>query len=165
MAAVLAVVLIVPCVTAQTSASLSGTILDPSGAAVPNADVTIRNQATNDRRTTQSNASGYFTFASLPVGNYTVEINAGGFAPWQRPDINLNAGDQRALTGINLQIGGANTQVTVSTQTSEVPTDNGMRSALISSQEMEKLSTIDRDATELLGILPGMSVASSGAFR
>lgn len=66
------------------------------------------------------------------------------------------------LTGISLQVGGANTEVTVSAESAQVPTDNGTRSALISQQEIEKLCTIGRDATELLGILPGMAVSSSG---
>lgn len=63
---------------AQTSASLSGTVLDPSGAAIPGATVTIQNQATNDPRTTTANQDGYFTFASLGVGTYTVTVNAVG---------------------------------------------------------------------------------------
>lgn len=147
---------------AQTSASLSGTVQDPSGAAIPGATVLIQNQATKDTRTTTTNGAGFFTAASLGAATYNVTITAPGFTSWQRNDVSLNAGDARTLTNINLQLGQSSTAVTVSADVAEVPVDNGTRSSLISSQEIERLSTIGRDATELLGILPGMSVASSG---
>ena len=146
----------------QMAANLSGTVTDPSGAVVANATVTLQNQQTNDIRTSATNSDGLFTFAAVNAGTYTLHVEVTGFAPWNLPGIQLNAGDQRTLSTIVLQVNTAATQTTVSAESAIIPPNNASRSALISSEEMEKLAIVGRDATELLTILPGMSIASSG---
>ena len=64
---------------AQTTASIKGTVTDPSGAAVSGAKVTIRNAAQGIERTTQTNSTGYYEVPALPPGTYTVEVQGQGF--------------------------------------------------------------------------------------
>jgi hypothetical protein len=64
---------------AQDTASITGTITDPSGAAVPNAQVAVKNAEHGISRTSTSNGSGDFLFASLPIGSYDLTITAEGF--------------------------------------------------------------------------------------
>ena len=61
------------------SSSLSGTVTDPSGAVVPNARVTVHNDANGQERTVQTNGSGAYTVTNLPAGDYTVRVEAPGF--------------------------------------------------------------------------------------
>src|SRR5215472_6644134 len=63
----------------QSTATLSGTITDSSGATVPNAEVTAINQATSVSSSTQSDSVGAYLFPSLPIGKYRIEVTASGF--------------------------------------------------------------------------------------
>src|SRR5205807_4146177 len=70
----------------------TGTVTDPSGAAVPNAKVTITNQATNLSVSTTTNQTGAYTAKELPVGTYTIKIEAPGFKTFSDVGVALNAG-------------------------------------------------------------------------
>ena len=71
--------LLVPLAHAQFGSSLSGTVLDSTNAAIPNASVTLTNAATQQTQTTTSNATGFYRFSELAPGNYSVVVTAGGF--------------------------------------------------------------------------------------
>src|SRR5260370_30093554 len=70
----------------------SGTVTDPSGAAVPNAKVTITNQATNLSVTVVSNQTGSYSARELPVGTYKITVEASGFKTFADVNVVLNAG-------------------------------------------------------------------------
>jgi len=63
----------------ESTADVTGTVLDASGAVIPGATVTLRQSAPRTIRTTVSNAAGRFALAALPVGSYRVEISSPGF--------------------------------------------------------------------------------------
>ena len=85
---VLLLAVMVPMGSAQTTtAALGGTVYDASGAVVPKADVTLKNEASGDTRHTVSNGDGYFTFAAVPPATYTVSITAEGFKRWEAKGI------------------------------------------------------------------------------
>src|SRR5450759_489652 len=65
-------------VFAQSTATIQGTVTDATGALVPNATVSVRNQNTGEERTTQSDSAGAYVVPSLPVGTYRVEVKAPG---------------------------------------------------------------------------------------
>src|SRR3974377_248401 len=78
-------------------ATLTGVVSDPSGAVVPGATVRLRNEASGSLRDTVTNAEGYYTFASVPVGNYTyaLEVEAKGFITYKGSGIAFTGGDKR----------------------------------------------------------------------
>ena len=155
-------VLVIPA-KPQTTASLSGTVTDTTGAILPGAKVTLTNEGTRDTRETQSNQSGYFTFAGLYPGSYTVHISAQGFRDWQKTGIAVNPGDTRLLSGISLEVGGTNQTVEVSAVGGEItPVDSGERSALLSYKDIERLAIQSRNLSELLKILPGVTATANG---
>src|ERR1700733_12265676 len=81
-AALLFVLLLVaslPAFGQLTTADILGTVTDASGAVVPNAQVTVTNQGTQEKRTTTSNASGDYLFSLLPPGHYSVQVTEKGF--------------------------------------------------------------------------------------
>jgi len=93
------------CVAQQLTGTLIGTALDSSGAAVPNAKVTMKNDLSGDVRTTLTNGTGYFTITAIRPGTYTVVVSAQGFKQWQQAGLVFNQGDSRSLPNITLQIG------------------------------------------------------------
>jgi hypothetical protein len=148
---------------AQTTASVSGNVLDSSGAAIPNATVVLINTASGDRHEVTSNSAGYFTFAGVIPGTYTVDITVTGFRRLEQNNITVNPGDIRSLGNLNLTVGGTNDTVTVESSASELaPQDSGERSALLSTKEIQRLPIESRNLSELLKILPGTTTTSSG---
>src|SRR6266436_6034609 len=85
-------------------ATLTGTILDPSGAAVVGAKSTATNPATQFARSTESSAAGIYTFAGLPVGAYEVGVDAMGFKSSKLTGITLAVGAVATLD-VHLEIG------------------------------------------------------------
>src|SRR5437588_7848522 len=76
----------------QLTGTLSGTVTDSAGAVVPNAKVTMKNEASGDIRTSVSNGSGYFSITAVQPGSYSVSVEAPGFKTWQRGSIGFSQG-------------------------------------------------------------------------
>ena len=76
----------------SSSGSLDGTVLDASGAIVPGANVTLKNQSSGDERQAVSNGAGFFSFAAVPPGTYTVRVERQGFVTWAAKDIPIGFG-------------------------------------------------------------------------
>jgi hypothetical protein len=145
-----------------TTASLGGTVTDATGAVIPTASVAATNQRTGDKRTIQANGDGVFSFSALPVGDYTVDITAKGFATYEQKDLHLDPGDQRTIRDIHMAAASTNTTVEVTSAQDRINLDSGEQSSLITSSEIEHLSVQGRDVTELLKILPGMAISNGG---
>jgi hypothetical protein len=143
------------------TASLSGTVTDSTGAIIPSASVLLRNNLNGDKRTIKSNSAGFFTFAGVSSGDYTITISAPGFSQLTEHGIHLDPGDSRNLPQLALKPGGATETVTVEAQT-DIPLDTGERSDLITAEQIKHLSVEGRDVTELLKTLPGFAIANQG---
>ena len=97
----------------SVSATLGGTVTDQSGAAIPNANITVKNAATGIERQVVTNEQGRYVVPLLPPSEYTVAVNRDGFAPTEIQQVILNANDQRSLN-IQLKVGEVSGSVTVS---------------------------------------------------
>jgi Carboxypeptidase regulatory-like domain len=146
----------------QVSATINGTVTDSSGAVVPNASVTLTNEATQEKRVSVSNDSGYFAFPALLAATYTIHIDAKGFQGFQQAGIQLNTGDVRSLTKLSLEVGSESQTVEVQTSTQIIPVDNGQRAALLDSKDIQQLAIEGRNLSELLKVLPGVTSAANG---
>jgi hypothetical protein len=147
-----------------TTASLSGTVTDPTGAVVSKAKVVLTGQATGATRNTVSNGSGEFSFSAVPTGDYSLEIYAKGFETLTLNGIHLDPQDDRVLRGLKLSVGAESEAVTVDATTAGITTDSGEISSLISAEDIKHLAIEGRDVTELLKILPGFTpVTTSNA--
>lgn len=103
----------VPAVFGQAiSGSISGTVIDPAGAVIAGANITITNVATNATRTTATDANGVFVFTNLAPGNYKVKIEKEGFGPQEIPNVQVLLGRDTAIKP-TLQVGAAGGEVTV----------------------------------------------------
>src|SRR5262245_55097370 len=88
-AAVFAVFSQLPVMAQFTTASLSGSILDPAGSVIPDAKVTIANVGTGYTQTVNSDGSGAFLFSTLPVGAYRLSVEKAGFSTYVQEGIEL----------------------------------------------------------------------------
>lgn len=150
-------------VAQQLTGTLSGTAFDSAGAAVPNASVALKNQASGDTRTTVTDASGHFVITAVQPATYSVNITASGFRPWQENDIVMNQGDARQIPNIKLQVGGNTTSVEViGGGAAVVPTDTPEISTSLNEKMINDFPLQGRDAGELLKIMPGMALNNPG---
>ena len=108
--------------------TLTGTVTDPSGAVVPQAKVSLKNEGSGDLRRTVSNADGFFTFAAVPAGRYEVSIEAPGFLTYQVSGLNLQAAERRNLD-VPMKVGSTAETVSVTAAADVlVPVDSGEKS-------------------------------------
>lgn len=154
--------LIVPVASAQSTATLSGTVRDSSGAVVPGADITVTNQSSGDQRKTVTNNEGFFSITLLPVGTYKLAAVAQGFATYQATDIVLNTSDSKTVN-IALKMGALSETIEVSATVNEVAVvDSGEKSTLITSKELQDIALLSRNATEVVKIMAGAQMTANG---
>ena len=91
---------------AQTSATLTGVVVDITGGALSAATVSARNTETNVVRETSTDAAGRFVLGGLPIGEYEVRASLKGFRTLSRTGLRLSVGEQASLT-LTLQVGAA----------------------------------------------------------
>src|SRR5215471_14197171 len=99
-------------VMAQSSSQLNGSVQDPSGASVANANITLTDAATGFQRKTTSNASGLYQFLDLPPGEYRLEATATGFAKIVVPNVTIQV-KLPSTVPLRLQVAGETTSVNV----------------------------------------------------
>jgi len=160
--AMLMLLFALPALHAQTTAQISGTVTDTTGAVIPGATVTLVNEATQDARVVKSNGDGLYSFPALLPSSYTIKVAAKGFEPKSLTGLVLHAGDERSVPAFALTIGSETQTVTVEASGEMIPQDNGARSDVLSSKDIDNLALEGRDTTELLKVLPGATTMSGG---
>jgi hypothetical protein len=138
------------------SGTLSGTVVDEQGAAVPGANVTATELATGATRTAASNAEGVFRLAGLPAGRYTVDVNLDGFQPLKITDVPLAPAEIRSLEKVQLKLGTLSESVTVTADTAVVQTATSTRMATVTAEQLTNIQMKGRDLFGLLTVVPGV---------
>jgi Carboxypeptidase regulatory-like domain len=144
-------------VSAQQSATLSGTVYDNSGAVVVNASVEITNEASGIVRDTVTNASGFYTLPAIPPGSYKVTVTASGFKQYTQSGVVFTEGQSRTLPNLKLDVGSESQNVIVSgAAESTVPVDTGAVGTTLNNYMVSNISVVGRNAGELIKFMPGM---------
>ncbi len=146
--------MLAPRAQAQT-ASLTGQVTDPSGAAVSGAGVTVRNVNTGATRISASGRTGWYQVLSLPVGDYQVIVRKKGFAEAIRKGIHLAVG-QVATAGMTLRVGSVRQHVTVNANANAVCLTTSSISGLVSERQIVDLPLNGRSYDELMALNPGV---------
>jgi len=152
-------------VSAQTSTvgSISGTVRDPQGAAVPRAEVVIEEETTGQSRTVRTDEDGAYSAQSLPVGRYKVSVAPQGFKNTVATGIEVHVSD-RVVLDLNLEVGQVSEIVTITGAAQLVETESGKVSSLISEKQVQELPLNGRNYAQLALMVPGVSpVTQSGA--
>lgn len=137
-------------------ATLSGTVTDASGAAVPNTHVSIKNTATGVPRDVTADAAGFYTAPNLLPGNYEVKFSAAGFSTQVNNSVSLTVGAQQVLNA-SLRVGQISQQVTVTTEAPAVELASSALDAVVEAPTIVGLPLNGRSWTDLANLQPGVS--------
>jgi len=142
---------------AQDTASVTGTVTDGSGAAIPNAQVTVSLADKGFTRTTTTNGSGDFLVAAVPIGAVDVSVAAQGFKKYQAKGVVLSVAE-KARIDITMEVGAANVEVTVEgNDVAQVETQSSELSGTVTSKQVSQLELNGRNFTQLVTLVPGVS--------
>jgi len=134
--------------------TIIGTVQDPSGAAVPNATITVTDIGKGASRSTATNESGYYTVSNLVPGDYKVTVEAKGFKSFVQNNLPVIVGTSTTLN-VTMQLGTVGESITVDAAPPLLETDRASVSTDITGRQVESLPLIDRNFTELELLLPG----------
>jgi hypothetical protein len=146
----------------EVRATITGTVTDPTGAAVSGAIVTVTNTATNASVTTQTTESGNYATPFLAPGRYTVAVAQPGFKKFVREGVVLESLD-KARVDVQLEIGVTSDSVLVNSLVSALQTETATRGQTISSEMLENIPTMGRNPFQLAWSAPG--IVKTGSFR
>jgi hypothetical protein len=150
------VVVCLPAAAQRFEASIRGTVTDSTGGALPGATVEASNAETGLTRTTRTNESGAYAFASLPVGTYSVRVELEGFKHVIVHDVGLNVADTRRLN-VELELGEVAQEVTVTASPIVVETIGGEVAGLITGEQVRELPLNGRNFLQLTQLMPGVT--------
>ena len=136
------------------TATISGTVTDASGAAVPGATVVVENAASHVHRDAQTNAAGTYSVPLLQPGAYDVTISKDGFSTFKSSGVQLEI-EQVATLNAALQIGSSSQTVTVSGDVALIETSTAGLGTVIGEKETADLPLNGRQFTQLLQLAPG----------
>ena len=148
-----------------TTATVTGTITDPSGASVPNAEITVASEATGVNRQTRSSESGNYTVSLLPTGVYRVTVTSKGFKPMTRSSIELKV-DQVARIDFVLEVGGQTETVVVTSDAPLLDSETSSLGQVVNSEKVVNLPLNGRMTFRLVNLTPGILTpgGSGGQF-
>lgn len=142
------------------TATIVGTITDPSGAGVPGAKVSVFNVRQNhEERAVTTDATGNFTVPYLPVSTYRISVEANGFKKAVREDIVLNVNDKLTVS-VPLEVGDLAQTVTVAEAPVHVELQSGTQSTVVTGTQIREQALITRNYEQLVALMPGVSSAS-----
>jgi hypothetical protein len=142
--------------------SISGQIVDPTSAVIPNAAIKVTQISTNTVHNILSNEQGLFLVPSLVASQYTMTISVPGFKDKTFEKVDLNAAQTLALGKIVLELGaGPSTVVDVSAEAVTIATTNAVRDSTIQARQVDQLPLQGRNWTTLLKIIPGSTPATT----
>jgi len=143
---------------ATTGGSISGTVKDQSGAVIPGANLTLVNLDLTTSYKAATDAQGFYSFPSLPVGRYELTIEASGFTTQKKTGLNVDA-DAAIRLDVEMQLGEKLDTVTVSSSSAstQVETVETHLGEVVQQEQMTALPLNGRAYTDLLAIQPGVS--------
>src|SRR5687768_3719885 len=145
------------------TAKVLGTVTDPSGASVPNAEVTIQNVDTNQSRKTVTDSNGNYEFPFLPIGSYTLSVTATGFQTTNVGRFNLSV-DQVARLPVSLTIGQAAQAIEVAASALLLQSENATVGTVIDAKQVVELPLNGRSFVQLALLTPGVNPGTPGSI-
>ncbi|HEX6504277.1 MAG TPA: TonB-dependent receptor [Terriglobales bacterium] len=149
-----------PAYAQQATASVNGTVNDPSGALVAGAKVTLKNFNTNVARVMKTNKDGEYLFTSIPIGTYELTVEQPGFAKYVQTGITLQI-NENARQNVSLKVGSATETVEVQGNVTQVDTVSATIGKVETTTRIEQLPLVERDTMQL-GLLQAGIVAPEG---
>ena len=149
-----------PAPAQQVTGDIVGTVADATGGVIPNANVQVKNQGTEETRAAKSNEQGEFTFTLLQPGQYSVSVDATGFKSFVQSGIGLSVGE-RYRVSVRLEVGPTSEKVVVTAEAAALQTDDSTLQTVVESKAVEDLPLNGRNFVQLAQIVPGANEGPS----
>jgi len=159
-AAALAVALSVNLFGQALSGTVVGMVTDPTGAAVPGANVTVRNDGTGFVRTVQTNVEGQWRVDAFPTGSLTITVERSGFEKLVRSGVTLTTADIITVN-MQLRVGSVTQTLEVTGEASLVQAQSAAVSTLVTREQIAETPSASRTFTQMLLLIPGVSGGTS----
>ena len=143
--------------------AINGTVTDPSGGVVPNAQVKATESTTGIDHTTLTTTEGQFAFQDLPLGSYKVSVTAQGFPPYAIDKVDVTAGSIYTLS-VKLSLQATTTTVEVSAAAITLDTTTQTQTMTLSNDIVQNVPLNGRDFTQLISVEPGFGGYNVGGF-
>ena len=137
--------------------SISGTLVDQTGAVIPGVEVSLINERTSETRSTVTGDTGEFVFAAVQPGTYSVKIEKTGFRGYTRKGIAVTVSERVGLAKIQLEVGEVSNTVDVTLEGEAVMTESADTTAALAINQLDNIPIRGRDVMALLRVLPGVS--------
>jgi hypothetical protein len=140
-------------------ASIRGTVVDPTGAVVPDAKLTATNIATGISYSMTSSKDGLFAFLQLPIGDYSMKVERAGFKTFTEGHIHLDL-DQIFNLKVDMQVGVVSDTITIEANSAQVETTSMQLGTTVTGSQIVELPLNGRNWTQLMQLQPGVQGAS-----
>ena len=148
---------------AQSTASLNGTVTDPTGAAVPNSKVVATNQATGVQSATQTDGAGDYLFAALPIGTYRLEVTAPSFQTAAISNLKLDVATS-VTQNVQLKVGEATEKIEIVADAAIIETSTNSMGQVINEKTVQEIPLNGRHFTDLSLLTPGTMTPPANGF-
>ena len=146
------------------NANVSGSVTDPSGSAVPNAKVILKNQSTGLTREVNSNESGNYNIPTVPPGLYTISVEARGFKKYESAGNKVDA-NVPANISVAMQVGAVTETVEVTATASLLQTESGALGKIVEGKQLSDINLNGRNPVFLALLKPGVRGGSLAGFN
>ena len=140
-----------------TSGTIGGRIVDPSGAPIAGADVSLLQVQTGAVSRTPSSSDGEFQFPAVQSGQYVVRVEKVGFQSFERRNTNLSPNERLSLGDLQLTLGSVSEKIVVESEATPVQTTSTEHSAQLTANQIGKIMTRGRDVMSLTRLMPGVA--------
>jgi hypothetical protein len=154
LAGLASLLLLLPCAAQLDTGVILGTVLDPSGAVIPSAEVVVENQGTGVTQRIHTDNAGNYIAPALLVGNYRLSVSAPGFKTRITENVKLQVSD-RLRQDFTLETGQVSEQITVDATPPLVDTASTTLGIVVTSQQVQDLPINGRNVVDLLQLVPG----------
>jgi hypothetical protein len=140
----------------ELQGTINGTVMDPSGAVIPNAKITVTQNGVNGAsRAAVTDPRGSYTITNLPAANYTVTVTAPGFQSYAAQNVVLNVAQTRTVD-VSLKTGSVTQTVTVQQNAVSIDTTTSAQAGTISGTQVRELQLNNRNFEQLVTLQPGV---------
>jgi len=141
--------------------AILGVVSDPTGAAVPGAEVSVRNLETGLMRSVTTDGSGNFEILALPIGTYSVSVTQKGFKVWRLEKLQITTGERSRISPV-LEVGEITEQVTIEAAAELIQTEKASVEGVVVQKQIQELPLNGRNTVQLVSLIPGMRYLGKG---
>ncbi|MDR3699318.1 MAG: TonB-dependent receptor [Candidatus Sulfopaludibacter sp.] len=147
----------------QSTGTIQGTVVDATGASVPNAPITVHNEKTGEERATTTESSGIYLVPSLPVGVYRVSVKAPGMSPMSATNVEVPVGSS-VRQDFSLKVASSTEVVEVTGAASVIDTNSVSISDVVNQHTVQEIPLNGRHFVDLALLVPGSVVPPANGF-